>query len=72
VDDDVHPAQGIHAQRDEPLLILSIRVFDRHRQRIARRLLGVREADLVLAKVGLGFGWIELDLHGSIMHTLCI
>jgi hypothetical protein len=30
------------------------------------------EADLVLGTIGASLGWIELDLHATIMHMLCI
>jgi hypothetical protein len=72
VDNHQNPAQRIHTQRDEALLALGIRILDGESHRIAQRLLGMCEADLVLLEIGLRLGWIELDAHCHIMHTACI
>ena len=68
VNDHKYSAQRIKAQRDEALLASRIRVFDRKCHRIAKRLLSVSEADAVLAQIGLGFSWVELEGHAR----LCI
>ena len=65
VNDHKQPAQRIKAQRDEAPLLSRVRVFHRQCHRIAKRLLGVRETDAVLAQIGLGFGWIVLESHVS-------
>src|SRR6266568_87176 len=63
-----HSARGIHSKGDEALLTHGIRVLDRVRHRIAKCLLGVREADPVFSQVGLCLGWIKLERHAA----LCI
>lgn len=69
VDDGEHPAQGIHAQRDETLLIHRIRVFDRQCKGIMKRLLCVRKADPVLLLVGSRLVRVELEVHGVVCIT---
>jgi len=72
VDDDQDASQRINAESDESLLAFSVRVFDRHRERISQRLLSIRKTYAMLAKIRLGLGGIELDIHVAIMHILCI
>ena len=66
--DHQHPAQGIDAQNDKPLLALRIGVFDSAGHRIKKHLLGMSKADPVLAKVRPCFDRIEFDALAS----LCI
>jgi len=47
-------------------------ILDGYREGITKCLFGVREADLVLGQVSLGFDRIELDVHGTSMHIICI
>src|SRR5438445_9581980 len=61
VNDDQHAPQSIHTQCHETLFSLGVRIFDRECHRIAKYLFCVRETDAMLAKVGPGFGWVELD-----------
>ena len=72
MDHDQDATESVHAQRHEAALALNVRVFDSDRAGIAQRLLRMGEADLVLGKIGAGFGWIKLDLHTTIMHIKCI
>ncbi len=72
MDNDQDPAQSIHTERYVARLFLRVGILDGYRKGISKGLLGVREADLVLGQVGLGFGRIELDVHLLSMHTSCI
>ena len=68
MNNDEYSPEGIHAQRDEPLLAFGIRVFDRSCHRISQCLLSMRKTNAVLAQVGTSFDRIELERHSS----LCI
>lgn len=58
VDNYQHSPKRIHPQSDEAPLSLRIRILDRYRRRIAKGLLGVGEADLVLGEIRPSFGGI--------------
>ncbi len=55
VNDHKHSPQSIHSQGDEALLAAGVRVFDRQRHGIAKRLFSVGETDTVLAQIGSSF-----------------
>ena len=51
MDNGEDPAEGVHTESDEALFASGFRVFDRHRERVAQRLLRVSEAHLVPAQI---------------------
>jgi hypothetical protein len=61
--DHQHSTQRIDSHSDQALFTLGVGVFDGECHRIPQRLLSVREADAVLAKVRSCLGWIELEGH---------
>ncbi len=72
MDNDKDPAESIHAERHVSRLPFRVGIFDGYREGITKRLFGVRETDPVLGQVCPGFDRIELDVHGTSMHMLCI
>ena len=64
--------QGIHAQCHEARLVGGIRIVDGDGPLIVKRLLRMREAHAMLAKVGLRLVRVEFDLHDATMHIKCI
>ena len=63
-----HPAQRIGSQSDKALLASGIGIFDSKRHRIQKRLLSMRKAHTMLAKVRPCFDRIEFNGYAS----LCI
>lgn len=72
VDNDQYSPKRIHPQSDEASFFLRIWILNCYRGGIAKGLLGVGEADLVLGEIRPSLGGIELDLHRIIMHMVCI
>jgi hypothetical protein len=72
VDNDQYAPQGIPSQGYEALLAFHVGVVDGYGERIVQRLFRVREADAVLAQICPRLGRIKFDVHGFIMHILCI
>ena len=72
MDDDQDPSECVHAQSDEALFSLCVRILDGDSHRVTEGLFGVGEADLVLGQVGPDLGWVEFDVHRGIMHTIYI
>jgi hypothetical protein len=66
MNDHQQTSQCVHAQRHKTPLTERIEVFERDRHIVAKRLLGVREAHAMLAKVAARLGWIELELHALV------
>ena len=65
--------QGIHAQRDEPLLAGCVGVFDRESAFIAQRLFGMGKAHAMLAKVAARLGWVKFKRNSPlcILNAYC-
>lgn len=72
MDNDKDPPERVHAERHVSRLPFRVGILDGYREWVTKRLFGVRETDPVLGQVGLGFDRIELDVHGTSMHMLCI
>jgi len=67
VHDDPYSPLRIHRQRDQPPLAFSIRIFDGDASVVAKRLLGMREANPMFLEVRLRLVEIELDLDDKYM-----
>ncbi len=63
VHDNEYSAKSINTKCNEAPLAFSIGIFYRDSERIAQCLFRMREADLVLSKIGRRFGRIEFDVH---------
>ena len=68
MNDHQHTPQSVHAQRDKTLLTGCIGALDSNRHCVAKRLLGMREAHAMFAKVATCLCWIEFDIHIASMH----
>ena len=62
VDDDENSPEDVHPERDEALSVFSIGIFHRHSIRIAERLLRVRKAHAVFARVLRCLGQVKVNL----------
>lgn len=72
MNNDQDSARSVHTEGYVSWLSFGIGILDGYREGIAKCLLGSCEADVVLGQVSLCLGRVELDVHQSSMHIVCI
>ena len=72
VDDHEKATKRIHAERDEPVLVLGVLVPNRDSPFVMENRPGIREVDTVLTEIAGTFVRLPFDLHGHAYAHKCI